>query len=101
MVSLVGASMSSIVQAIPAVLSRSGRPVIVIGGVAVMCRLARPYRATADLDTVSRRRDDEAAQLELLLASGAELSGVAGALVPTPSGPACCRTPGLRPARHR
>jgi hypothetical protein len=37
-------------------------------------------------DTVARRRAGETAQLELLLASGAEASGVSGALVPTPAG---------------
>ncbi len=58
-----------------------------LGGLAVVCRLTRPYRATSDLDTVTRRTNDEPGQLELLVASGAERSGVAGVLIPTPAGP--------------
>lgn len=58
----------------------------VIGGLAVVCRLSRPYRVTSDLDTVSRRGTGEAPQLQLLVASGAEVSGVSGVLVPTPAG---------------
>jgi hypothetical protein len=60
--------------------------VVVIGGLAVVCRLARPYRATSDVDIVNHRSEHEPAQLALLLASGAEASGVSGALVPTPAG---------------
>lgn len=78
--------MSALVAAIPAVARRTGRDVVVIGGLAVVCRLSRPYRATTDLDIVHRRADHEPAQLELLLASGARASGVSGALVPTPAG---------------
>src|SRR5438093_12610988 len=63
------------------------RDVIVVGGLAVVCRLTRPYRATSDLDTVNRRHAGEPAQLELLLASGAQPSGVSGVLVPTMAGP--------------
>lgn len=85
-VNLLGTSMAALVHAIPATAARTGRPVIVVGGLAVVCRLSRPYRATSDLDTVARRRVDETAQLELLIASGAEASGVSGALVPTPAG---------------
>jgi hypothetical protein len=68
MVDLFGTSMSALVHAIPAITSRTGRQVIVIGGLAVMCRLARPYRATSDLDIVNRRSNHEPAQLTLLLA---------------------------------
>jgi hypothetical protein len=85
-VDLVGTSMSALVLAIPEILARTGRNVIVIGGLAVMCRLLRPHRATSDLDTVSRRGIAEPAQLELLLASGAAASGTSGALVPTLTG---------------
>jgi hypothetical protein len=57
--------------------------VIIVGGLAVICRLSTPYRATTDLDTVNRRRHGEPAQLEVLLATpGATASGPAGALVP-------------------
>jgi hypothetical protein len=75
--------MSALVLAIPAIAERTGREVIVVGGLAVVCRLTHPYRATLDLDTVNRRRTGEPAQLELLIASGAKRSGVSGALVPT------------------
>ncbi|GIF64860.1 hypothetical protein Ais01nite_28950 [Asanoa ishikariensis] len=85
-VDLAGTSMSALALAIPAVAERTGRDVTVVGGLAVVCRLSRPYRATTDLDTVHRRRDDEPAQLELLLASGASRSGPAGVLVPTAVG---------------
>lgn len=78
--------MSALVYAIPAIATRTGREVIVVGGLAVVCRLTRPYRTTNDLDTVHRRGTGEIPQLQLLLASGAEVSGVSGALVPTPAG---------------
>lgn len=86
MVQLLGTSMSALVLAIPEIAARTGRDVIVIGGMAMICRLSRPYRATSDLDTVNRRSSNEPAQLELLLASGAEPSGVSGVLVPTGAG---------------
>jgi hypothetical protein len=78
--------MSGLVQAIPVIAARTGRDVIVIGGLAVVCRLNRPYRATSDLDTVNRRSSTQPAQLELLVSSGAERSGVSGVLVPTEGG---------------
>jgi hypothetical protein len=86
-VRLLGPIMESLVQAIPETANRTGRRVIVVGGLAVICRLASPYRATSDLDTVNRRGSDEPAQLDLLIASGAARSGPSGALVPTPAGP--------------
>ena len=90
-VDLLGTSMSALAHAIPVIASRTGREVIVIGGLAVVCRLTRPYRATGDLDTVDRRGTNETPQLQLLLASGAEASGaeasgVSGVLVPTTAG---------------
>jgi hypothetical protein len=85
-INLVGTSMSALALAIPAIAERTGREVIVVGGLAVVCRLTHPYRATSDLDTVNRRHDDEPAQLELLIASGAAPSGVSGVLVPTSAG---------------
>lgn len=86
-VSLIGSSMSALLLAIPVVREWTGRPVIVIGGLAVMCRMGRPYRATSDLDTVFRRSSHETPQLQLLMASGATESGPSGVLVPTSSGP--------------
>ncbi len=75
-VDLAGTSMSALVFAIPAILSRTGRPAVVIGGLAVVCRLTRPHRVTSDLDTVNRRATGEAPQLQLLVASGASACGV-------------------------
>lgn len=45
--------MLAIVQAIPELESRTERKAIVIGGLAVLCRLGTAYRATSDLDTPS------------------------------------------------
>jgi hypothetical protein len=53
--------MEAIVMAIPEVATRTGRPVIIVGGLAVICRLSTPYRATIDLDTVNRRHQGEPA----------------------------------------
>lgn len=78
--------MSALVHAIPVIESQTGRKVVVIGGLAVVCRLSRPYRATSDLDTVNRRGDADTPQLELLIAHGATSSGVSGALVATSAG---------------
>ena len=79
--------MSALVRAIPATEALTGRAVTVVGGLAVICRLARPYRATSDLDIVTRRNGDEPGQLEVLIAHGAQPSGVSGAWVPTVDGP--------------
>lgn len=60
---------------------------VVVGGLAVLCRLSRPYRATTDLDTVSRLEEGQTGQLELLVAAGATLSGPSGVQLPTALGP--------------
>lgn len=78
--------MTALVHAIPETQARTGRPIIVIGGLAVICRVASPHRATSDLDTVNRRRRGEVSQLKLLVASTGRASGPAGVLVPTPVG---------------
>ncbi|OLT03797.1 hypothetical protein BJF90_03815 [Pseudonocardia sp. CNS-004] len=83
---LAGTSMTRLVSAIPVVAEHTGRAVVLVGGLAVMCRLDAPYRATTDLDTVDRRVDGEPPQLELLLSAGAARSGPSGALVSTPFG---------------
>lgn len=85
-VDLMGTSMTALVHAIPATVHRTGRPVTVIGGLAVVCRLSTPHRATSDLDTVDSRKQAQTPQLELLVRSGAKISGPSGALVPTPIG---------------
>lgn len=78
-----GRSMTRLVSAVPVVAEQTGRAVILVGGLAVMCRLLTPYRATTDLDTVDRRAADEESQLELLVSAGATRSGPSGALVRT------------------
>lgn len=78
--------MTRLVSAIPLIAERTGRAVVLVGGLAVMCRLSTPYRATTDLDTVHRRAVEERSQLELLVATGATPSGPSGALVRTPYG---------------
>lgn len=85
-VHLHGAAMAPLAHAIVATEAITDRPITVVGGLAVICRLNRPYRATSDLDTVHRRRPGDRPQLEILMAAGATPSGVAGALVPTPAG---------------
>ena len=79
--------MSALVHAIPEVESRTSRRVMVIGGLAVVCRLRVPHRATTDLDTVSRRAAEQMPQLELLAGfSSVERVGPVGVLIPTPAG---------------
>jgi hypothetical protein len=85
-VHLLGIGMAAIVQAIPIIARATGRPVVVVGGLAVLCRLSRPYRATTDLDTVWRLQEGQAGQLELLVAAGATLSGPSGVRLPTALG---------------
>jgi hypothetical protein len=83
---LAGIAMTRLVSAIPVIAEQTGREVVLVGGLAVMCRLSTPYRATTDLDTVDRRTLAERSQLELLLSTGATPSGPSGALVHTPYG---------------
>lgn len=85
-VALGGASMNRLVSAIPVVAEQTGRPVVLVGGLAVMCRLAAPYRVTTDLDTVDRHAVGEDPQLELLVSAGATPSGPSGVLVRTSFG---------------
>lgn len=79
--------MTAIVGAIPVTARETGRPLIVVGGLAVLCRLSRPYRATTDLDIVSRLRAGQVGQLELLVAAGARPSGPSGVQISTALGP--------------
>ena len=78
--------MAAIVAAIPVTEEITGKPATIVGGLAVLCRLAGPYRATTDLDTVARRQGEQVGQLELLLAAGAQRSGPAGVLLETARG---------------
>ncbi|MGH3567632.1 MAG: hypothetical protein ACRDRH_16695 [Pseudonocardia sp.] len=54
-VALAGDAMARLVSAIPVIAEQTGRAVVLVGGLAVMCRLPIPYRVTTDLDTVNRR----------------------------------------------
>jgi hypothetical protein len=54
-VELLGAQMSALADAIRTIQTLTGQPVTVIGGLAVICRLSSPHRATSDLDIVNRR----------------------------------------------
>jgi hypothetical protein len=85
-VDLTGKSMLAIVQAIPELEARTGRKSVVIGGLAVLCRLGIAYRVTGDLDTASRRAAGDPPQLDVLLRSGESRAGPAGVWIPTPSG---------------
>ena len=58
-----------------------------VGGLALLCRLSRPYRVTTDLDPVSRLQHGQTGQLPLLVAAGATLSGPSGVRLPTGLGP--------------
>lgn len=85
-VNLSGTAMERLVHAIPIAEAQTSRPVVLIGGLAVVCRLGRPHRATADLDAVDRRRGDQTSQLDLLISAGATPRGPAGALLETGAG---------------
>ena len=61
-----GAGMTSVVQAAVAVEEVLGSTPVIVGGLAVMCRLERAYRATVDLDLVERLHESQVPQLELL-----------------------------------
>lgn len=76
--------MAGVVQAVDAVERLIGRQPVVVGGLAVMCRLSTPHRATVDLDVVERLQWDRVPQLELLrAATGAEAVEPAAVLLPT------------------
>jgi hypothetical protein len=85
-VELAGSSMLPLVQAIPELESRTGRKAVIIGGLAVLCRLGTAYRVTGDLDTANRRAAGEPPQLDVLLESGGSPAGPAGVWIHTPSG---------------
>jgi hypothetical protein len=78
--------MTSLLSAIPVITDQTGRRVVLVGGLAVMCRLPTPYRATTDLDTVDRQATGDQPQLELLIAAGGTPSGPVGVRVQTSSG---------------
>ncbi|MCR1786715.1 prevent-host-death protein [Nocardioides carbamazepini] len=57
--------MTAVVQGVIDVRTLIGQPPVIVGGLAVLSRLANPYRATVDLDLVDRLRGP-APHLEVL-----------------------------------
>lgn len=85
-VTFLGDVMAAVVDAITEVHTLIGQPPVVVGGLAVMCRLSTPYRATTDLDVVDRLLG-HAPQLQILrAAAGAHGVEPAAVLLPTPYG---------------
>jgi hypothetical protein len=83
---LIGDAMAAVVQGVEEVRTLIGQPPVVVGGLAVMCRLSNPYRATIDLDVVDRLLG-EVPQLQVLRAArGAEPVEPASVLLPTAYG---------------
>ena len=82
-VTFIGDAMAAVVQGVAEVRTLIGQPPVVVGGLAVMCRLSSPYRATADVDVVDRLLGG-VPQLQVLRAArGAEPVEPASVLLPT------------------
>jgi hypothetical protein len=82
----IGDAMAAVVQGVEEVRTLIGQPPVVVGGLAVMCRLSSPYRATTDLDVVDRLLG-EVPQLQVLRAArGAEPVEPTSVLLPTAYG---------------
>ncbi|RMI12703.1 prevent-host-death protein [Cellulomonas triticagri] len=79
--------MAAVVQAVVEVRRVLGVPPVVVGGLAVLCRLTDPYRATTDLDLVDRRRGPVPHLRVLRAVDGAEEAVPAAVLLPTRFGP--------------
>lgn len=78
--------MAAVVQGVIEVRTLLSQPPIIVGGLAVLSRLSRSYRATTDLDLVDRMLGG-VPQLEVLRASeGAESVEPAAVVLPTPYG---------------
>lgn len=85
-VTFIGDAMAAVVQGVDEVARLVGQPPVIVGGLAVLCRLSTPYRATVDLDLVDRLLGD-VPQLEVLrAAAGAQAVEPAAVLLPTPFG---------------
>lgn len=83
----IGDEMAAVVEGVRSVWQHTGRPPVVVGGLAVLSRLSTPYRATTDLDVVDRRLDG-APHLELLRAAeGARAEAPAAVHLQTRFGP--------------
>lgn len=82
-VTFIGDAMAAVVQGVEEVRALIGQRPVVVGGLAVMCRLSNPYRATTDLDVVDRLLG-QVPQLQVLRgARGAEPVEPASVLLPT------------------
>lgn len=77
--------MVRLVGTIPRVQALFVNPVIV-GGLAVLCRLGVAYRSTQDLDTLLRRLEGQPSGLEILERAGATSLDNLGATLPTERG---------------
>lgn len=86
-VTFVGDAMAAVIQGVAEVRDLIGDTPVIVGGLAVLSRLSRPYRATVDLDVVDRMLGTTP-QLEVLRrAAGAQPVEPAAVLLPTPFGP--------------
>jgi hypothetical protein len=77
--------MLQLVAAIPRVQEFLDSPVV-IGGLAVMCRLGHAHRTTKDLDALRRRSIEGSTGLEVLKAAGAKEIDAVGGLIQTKRG---------------
>jgi len=83
-----GNGMAAVIQAIADIERLVGGPAVVVGGLAVLCRLSTQHRATTDLDIVDRRLGSRP-HLELLReVSGARSVQPAAVMLPTAFGAA-------------
>lgn len=82
-VTFIGDAMAAVVQGVTEVRTLIGQPPVVVGGLAVMCRLSRPYRATTDLDVVDRLLGATPQLQVLRSAQGAEPVEPTSVLLPT------------------
>lgn len=78
--------MAAVVQGVEEVRILIGQPPVVIGGLAVICRLSSPYRATTDLDVIDRLHGAVPQHQLLCAARGAEPLQPASVLLPTAYG---------------
>lgn len=86
-VRFVGDAMAAVIQGVAEVRDLIGESPVIVGGLAVLSRLSRPYRATVDLDVVDRMLGTTP-QLEVLRrATGAQSVEPAAVLLPTKFGP--------------
>ena len=69
---LVGDETRRLVEAIRVVAEIIGETPTVVGGIAVLCRVHRAYRATSDLDTLSYRDHRSTGDLDTLDRAAAE-----------------------------